>query len=281
MALEWSGRLVSALAQRLYGFELLVGPYTVAHYRVLREIAGRGGGVTHVPIYLTDTLAPPANENEVEAQLAFMGAPMVAERASADRVKSEEPILAIIGNPPYKRLKKGEVERLVGADMNRRWADLKKPVQDAGFGRSLNAFPDLCIAFYRWALWRLFKSQGARGRGVLAFITNRNFLTATGFGGLRKMLRSRFDHIRIIDFRGENRGALPATVDGDENVFNIEVGVSILIAYATGDPDRAADAEASVEYADVWRNGAFTAESKRDLAKRAAQDAAEFSYVRL
>ena len=24
-------------------FELLVGPYTVAHYRMLREIAGHGG----------------------------------------------------------------------------------------------------------------------------------------------------------------------------------------------------------------------------------------------
>jgi hypothetical protein len=61
------------------------------------------------------------------------------------------------------------VERLVGADMARRWQDLTRPVRDAGFGRSLNAFPDLCIAFYRWALWRLFEADGACGRGVLGF----------------------------------------------------------------------------------------------------------------
>jgi hypothetical protein len=263
------GPVLSALAQRLYGFELLVGPYTVSHYRVLREIHARGGGVNHVPIYLADTLAPPAHEQEVESRLSFMGAPIVEERQAADQVKSGIPIIAIIGNPPYKRLKKGEVERLVGSDMNRRWEDLKRPVRDAGMGLSLNAFPDLYVAFYRWALWRMFEAGGSTGRGVLAFITNRNFLTGNGFGGLRKMLRERFDHIRIIDFRGENRGALPATVESDENIFNIEVGVCVLIAYATGNSTAA---DATVEYADVWETGAFTASTKRRFAEEAARD---------
>lgn len=258
------GTAISSFAQRMYGFELLVGPYTVAHYRVLREVAGRGGGAEHIPIYLTDTLAPPADERAITAHLDFMGRPMVAERQAADRVKREEPILAIIGNPPYKRLKSGEVPRLVGGHIAMLWDDLKRPVQNAGMGRSLNAFPDLYVAFYRWALWRLFESDGALGRGVLAFITNRNFLTGTGFGGLRKMLRERFDDIRIIDLRGDSRGALPATVPDDDNVFNIKVGVCILVASARGNPDKAG--EASVHYADVWQEGAFTRKDKLALA---------------
>jgi predicted helicase len=136
----------------------------------------------------------------------------VAERQAANRVKSDVPILVIMGNPPYKRLRAGEIDRLVGPDMKARWQDLKQPVIDAGYGRSLNAFPDLYVAFYRWALWRLFEAKGALGRGVLAFITNRAFLTGRGFGGLRKMLRDRFDHIRIIDLRGDNQSARPAIV---------------------------------------------------------------------
>lgn len=271
------GPVLNALAQRLYGFELLVGPYTVAHYRVLREIQGRGGGIAHVPIYLTDTLAPPAHERDVQSRLAFMGAPIVQERNAADRVKSGDPILAIMGNPPYKRLRQGEVERLVGSDMNQRWEDLKRPVRDAGFGRSLNAFPDLYVAFYRWAIWRLFEAEGATGRGVLAFITNRNFLTGTGFGGLRKMLRERFEHIRVIDFRGENRGALPAIVATDQNVFAIEVGVCVLIAHSRAPAD--GQRQAQVEYADVWREGAFTARQKRELAMDAASGARQFTYT--
>lgn len=261
------GPVMSDFARRMYGFELLVGPYTVAHYRMAREVLNRGGGVPPIPIYLTDTLAPPADERRVNTHLGFLGAPMVHERREADRVKSETPILAIIGNPPYKRLKRGEVDRLVGRAMNERWEDLKTPVRAAGMGLSLNAFPDLCIAFYRWALWRLFEVDGALGRGVLAFITNRTFLTSAGYGGLRQMLRRRFDTIRIIDLRGNNRGALPATVERDENVFRIEVGVCILVATASGE---ARDGEADVFYADAWRAGAFRRRDKLALAEEAA-----------
>jgi len=264
------GAEVSALAQRMYGFELLVGPYTVAHYRMLREVTGHGGHVAHLPIYLTDTLAPPAGAAGVQPHLAFLSAPIVAERMAADRVKRDVPILVVMGNPPYKRLRAGEISRLVGPDMDARWQDLKQPVIEAGFGRALNAFPDLYIAFYRWALWRLFEAEGSLGRGVLAFITNRGFLTGRGFGGLRKMLRQRFNQLRIIDLRGDNRGALPATVPHDENVFNIEVGVCICIAYATGDKPEGVEAE--VSYADAWFERAFTRSEKIELVVAATRD---------
>lgn len=270
------GAEVSAFAQRMHGFELLVGPYTVAHYRMLREVMGHRGAPERLPIFLTDTLAPPAGAGGVQPHLAFLSAPMVAERQAADMVKRDEPILVVMGNPPYKRLRAGEVERLIGPDMNARWEDLKQPVRDAGFGRSLNAFPDLYIAFYRWALWRLFEAEGAVGRGVLGFITNRGFLAGRGFGGLRQMLRARFDRIRIIDFRGDTRGARPATVTHDENVFNIEVGVCVLIAHATG--EKPEDAEAEVEYADLWAEGALTRRDKLDLAVAATADAERLHY---
>lgn len=268
---------IEAFARRMHGFELLVGPYTVAHYRMSRTVAGHGGAVARLPIFLTDTLAPPAGEEGVEPHLAFLSAPMVAEREAADEVKRTAPVLVVMGNPPYKRLGAGEVERLVGADMDARWEDLKLPVKQAGMGLSLNAFPDLYVAFYRWAIWRLFEAEGALGRGVLAFITNRGFLAGSGFGGLRKMLRERFDRIRIVDFRGDRRGARPATVARDENVFAIETGVCVLVAEAAGqaEPGR----EAVVEYADVWREGAFDRAGKLDLARAAATDPGRLRYL--
>lgn len=272
------GPIMSDFAQRMYGFELLVGPYTVAHYRMAREVLNRGGGVPPIPIYLTDTLAPPADERRVDTHLGFLGAPMVHEREEADRVKAAAPILAIIGNPPYKRLKRGEIERLVGRAMSDRWEDLKAPVRAAGMGLSLNAFPDLCIAFYRWALWRLFETEGALGRGVLAFITNRTFMTSAGYGGLRQMLRQRFDTIRIIDLRGNNRGALPATVERDENVFKIEVGVCILVATASGEQR---EGEAEILYADAWRAGAFRRQEKLAFAEEAAADPDRLAFMQV
>lgn len=271
------GPAISALARRMHGFELLVGPYTVAHYRMAREVLNRGGGVEHIPIYLTDTLAPPAGAAGVNTHLGFLSAPMVREREAADQVKANSPILAIIGNPPYKRLKSGEVERLVGRTMNEMWDDLKQPVRQAGLGLSLNAFPDLCIAFYRWALWRLFEAEGAVGRGSIAYITNRTFLTSAGYGGLRQMLRERFDSIHVIDFRGNNRGALPATLERDENVFSIEVGVCILVAAARG-VERDQHRPATVSYADVWRERAFRRSEKLLLAETASTIRGSFRF---
>jgi hypothetical protein len=270
------GAEVTAFAQRMHGFELLVGPYTVAHYRMLREVVSHHGAAARLPIFLTDTLAPPAGAAGVEPHLAFLSVPIVAERVAADTVKQDTPILVVMGNPPYKRLRAGEVARLVGPDMNARWEDLKRPVREAGLGRSLNAFPDLYIAFYRWALWRLFEAEGAVGRGVLGFITNRGFLAGRGFGGLRQMLRARFDRIRIIDFRGDTRGARPATVARDENVFNIEVGVCVLVAYATGEKPEGMEAE--VEYADVWAEGAFTRRDKLEFAVAGVAEPDQLRY---
>jgi len=61
-------------------------------------------------------------------------------------------------------------------------------------------------------LCRLFEAPGAAGRGMVSFVTNRGFLAGRAFGGLRQMLRERFDVIEIIDLRGDNRGALKGGV---------------------------------------------------------------------
>jgi predicted helicase len=252
-------------SQRSNGFELLVGPYTVAHYRLLREVAAH-----HVvprqrlPIFLTDTLAPPAGALGITSHLGFMAAPIVEERRGADQLKRDTPIIAIFGNPPYRRLDEGEEEAIVAGWDNGFWDDLKEPVRNAGWGGELNTFPDLYIAFWLWSLWKLFESEGASQREVVCLITNRTFLAGHPCAGLRQMLRRRFDTIDIVDLRGESRGARPAGIATDENVFAIQAGVCILIAVSTGIA-RPVVAEASVHYADVWRHDAFTAHEKQVL----------------
>ena len=262
---------ILSLSHRLYAFELLVGPYTIAHYRMLREIASHHViPVERLPIFLTDTLSPSASQAMVPNRLDFIGAPVEDERRAADAVKSGRPILAIFGNPPYRRLKRGEVATLVGPWMNDLWEDLKRPVRDAGFGRSLNPFPDLYIAFWRWALWRLFEAPGAAGRGVVSFVTNRGFLAGRAFGGLRQMLRERFDRIEIVDLRGDNRGALPVGADTDENVFHIETGVCVTTAWSTG--SREGKPPAEVRYVDCWTEGAYRRTEKLALLTTWAAD---------
>lgn len=243
------------LARRLYGFELLVGPYTVAHYRLQRELLSAGATLgERLNIYLADTLTPPADSVSITPHLGFLSGPIVQERRAADAVKRDAPILAIFGNPPYRRLAEGEEARIIAGWANGLWDDLKEPVREAGWGGDLNTFPDLYIAFWRWCLWKLFESEGAPKRGVVCLITNRTFLAGHPYAGLRKMLRERFDRIEIVDLRGDLRGERPAGIDDDENVFAIQAGVCITIAVADG--TKAEGTEAQVFYADTWRQRA-------------------------
>jgi predicted helicase len=233
---------------------------------------------TRLPIYLTDTLSPAAGERHVASPLGFMAAPILAEREAADEVKSKKAILVVFGNPPYRRLGEGEEAALVRGWADGFWDDLKAPVRNAGWGGELNTFPDLYIAFWRWSLWKLFESEGAPKRGIVCLITNRTFLAGHPYAGLRQMMRRRFEWIDIVDLRGDSRGARPAGIDADENIFAIQAGVCILIAKVAGAEERPAGAEAHVRYADVWRHGAFSAREKLALLAGAesADDALTF-----
>jgi predicted helicase len=247
-----------ALAARLFGFELLVGPYAVAHYR-LRHAIGAVHPEHRFGVFLTDTLARPGAAAPL-GSLGFVAENIRTERHEADRIKQRQPILAIIGNPPYRRLEAGEIGELVGHWMNDLWDDLKAPVREAGWGNQLNTFPELSVAFWRWAIWKLFEAEGAPHRGVVAFISNRTFLAGKPYSGLRAMLRERFDRIEIIDLRGDVRRGARAGVEGDQGVFNIQVGTAITLAIADG--SKARDALARVTYIDSWAEGLFARAAK-------------------
>lgn len=265
---------VRALADRLYGFELLVGPYAVAHYRLHHALARPVEGqpppnLPRLGIYLADTLARPGGDAPA-GPLGFVSQGIQDERRAANRIKAEQPILAIIGNPPYRRLEAGENETLVGRWMDELWDDLKKPVRDAGWGNQLNTFPELSVAFWRWAMWKLFESDNAPGRGVVAFITNRKFLTGKPYAGLRKMMRERFDRIEIVDLRGDVRAGVRGDVADDQGVFNIQVGTAILIGVAKG--GKVAGSLASVQYSDSWRHDLFNRKAKLEWLTAVTND---------
>jgi len=259
------------LAGRMYGLELLIGPYAVAHFR-LHHALGQAiadpetdepvaVALPRLGVYLADTLAEP-DAAAPAGPLGFVAQGIEDERAHANHIKSKQPILAIIGNPPYRRLEEGENETLVGRWMDARWDDLKEPVRAAGKGNQLNTFPELSVAFWRWAIWKLFESDNAPRRGVIAFITNRKFLTGWPYAGLRKMLRERFDRIEIVDLRGDVRAGTRGDVEDDQGVFNIMVGTAITIAVADG--SKAEGALAQVTYNDSWAHGLFSRRAKLD-----------------
>jgi hypothetical protein len=258
---------LQGLARRMYGFELLVGPYAVAHYRLHHTLSRQedeSQPPIHLPrlgVYLTDTLAAPGSAAPA-GPLGFVSDGIRDERLESNRIKTVQPILAIIGNPPYRRLETGENETLVGHWMDDLWDDLKRPVREAGQGNQLNTFPELSVAFWRWAMWKLFEAPNAPRRGVVAFITNRKFLTGWPYAGLRQMMREQFDRIEIIDLRGDVRRGERAGIGADQGVFNIQVGTAITLAIADG--SKQAGAPAVITYNDSWAHDRLSRQAKFD-----------------
>jgi hypothetical protein len=252
------------LADRLFGLELLVGPYAVAHFRLQHELKAAGAPITgRLNVFLADTLARPGT-TLASPHLGLLSGPIQREHEAADGVKQTRPILAVIGNPPYKRLKAGETATLVGPWIggdDGLWDAFKAPVRDAGWGDDLNSFPDLYIAFWRWTLWRLFEAPGALGRGVACLITNRTFLAGHPYAGLRQRLRERFDAIEVYDLRGDGRASRPAGVTEDGPVFDILAGTAITLAWARGGT-KPAGSLAAVTYHDAWSAGAYSRAAK-------------------
>ena len=242
----------TALADNLYGFELMVGPYSVAELRVSRALRDRGaqlpGDGTHV--YLTDTLESPHAETP---QLALFLRPIADQHARALHVKSAVPVIVCLGNPPYDRHEAATLDNKARTGGWVRWGDdgeravfhdFLAPVAAAGHGGHLKNLYNLYVYFWRWALWKVFEHDTAHGPGVVSFISASSYLDGDAFGGMREHLRRQCDDVWILDLGGEGRGARRS-----DNVFAIQTPVAIAVAVRTGAAKP--DTPAAVRYARI------------------------------
>ena len=242
-----------SLAQRLYAFELLVGPYAVAHLRIAQRL--RAAGVDDQPprVYLTDTLASPHQQGDTPPILQQLLPSIPREWEQAQQVKGKTRIVVCLGNPPYDRQQidaGNETEKRKGG-----WVrygedegqgttrpilnDFLDPLKQAGQGRDATSLYNDYVYFWRWALWKVFDS--AQKGGIVSFITASSYLRGPGFLGMRRVMREVFDELWIIDLEGDNRGPRKTA-----NVFDIQSPVAIAIGMRS-------DAPNSQHPASVWK----------------------------
>jgi hypothetical protein len=253
-------QVAPGLAARLFGFELLPGPFAVAHLRVgarLREMGAtldQGGA----QLLLADTLDTP-DDDDAKPQLELFGASKVLadEALQARRVKREKRVMAIVGNPPYRRLKADRAGAKAPAGgwvtngtlgkpwpRGRRDQALLDDVVAASNAHTIfshvASLYNLYVYFWRWAIWKAFEQHGD-GPAVVGFITAASWLSGPGLFGLRELARQQADEIWICDLGGDNRGARP-----EESVFAIETPVAIVVLIRHG--EACPQAPATVRY---------------------------------
>jgi predicted helicase len=240
----------TALAANLYGFELMVGPYAVTELRTSRALCDRGAALpkhgTHV--YLTDTLESP---NTKPSGLPLFLQPIAEQHAKALSVKRNVPVIVCLGNPPYDRTEAASGHNKARTGGWVRWGDDGKgyrfkgdgsdetqpaifqqflgPVTAAGRGAQAHNLYNLYVYFWRWALWKVFEHETARGPGIVSFISASSYIDGDAFCGMREHMRRVCDEIWILDIGGQGRGARQ-----DDNVFAIQTPVAIAVAIRSG-----------------------------------------------
>ncbi|MBI1955924.1 MAG: DNA methyltransferase, partial [Acidobacteria bacterium] len=105
----WSSYVRNHLLPRIFGFELLMAPYAVAHFKLGMQLAGQDlhpglrekwaydfSGNERLGVFLTNTLEEATKKVEM-----LFGSWIAQEANAAVRIKRELPILVVMGNPPY------------------------------------------------------------------------------------------------------------------------------------------------------------------------------------
>lgn len=242
----------TTLAENLYGFEIMVGSYSVSELRISRALRDRGAKLPHdgTHIYLTDTLESP---HAKPPQLPLFLRPIAEQHAKALKVKSKAPVIVCLGNPPYDRHEAATSENKARTGGWVRWGesengsnailqDFIKPVVDAKHGVHVKNLYNLYVYFWRWALWKVFENNPSGGPGVISFISASSYLDGDAFLGIREYMRCQSDEIWILDLGGEGRGTHKS-----ENVFAIQTPVAIAIAFRSQKIE--SDKPAQVKYA--------------------------------
>ena len=222
-------RVKQAATERVFGFEIMPAPFVVAHLQVGLTMQRLDAplsedGTERAGVFLTNALT--GWEPRVQKPLPFPE--LEEERDRAERVKREEPVLVILGNPPYNGfagMAPSDDEERGLTTAYRTTKRVRRPE-----GQGLN---DLYVRFFRMAERRIAEKTG---RGVVCFISNYSWLDGLSFTGMRERYLEAFDAVRIDCLNGDKYRTGKTTPDGapDPSIFStpedpvgIQVGTAI------------------------------------------------------
>ncbi|MBE6192370.1 MAG: DNA methyltransferase [Rikenellaceae bacterium] len=222
----WQSYVENHLLPRLNGFELMMASYAMAHLKldmVLAETGYKPKNNERLRVYLTNSLEEHHNEMDNLWSYAFS-----QEANGASRLKRDYPVMVVLGNPPYSGESNNKSPWILSLmDSYKREPNTNEPLKE----RNPKWINDDYCKFIR--LGQSFVDKNSEG--VMAYINNHSFLDNPTFRGMRWSLMQSFDKIYIIDLHGNSKKK-EVCPDGskDENVFDIQQGVSINIFIKNG-----------------------------------------------
>jgi hypothetical protein len=237
---------VQEALKRLIAFEMQLGPFAVAQLRILAEVLDLSGSTpkTAPRMFVTNTLGNPYDDEE---WIPGILAPIAKSRKDANKIKRDEPITVVIGNPPYKQQSKGQGGWIEKESKNikdppplRAWI----PPKDWRVGAHAKHLRNLYVYFWRWATWKVFDHGPGNKSGVVCFITVAGFLSGPGFQKMRDYLRRTCDDIWVIDCSPEHHQPNVNT-----RIFQaVQQPICIVVASRSAKSPRGSETPASVRF---------------------------------
>ncbi len=227
------------ILKNFYAFELMMAPYAIGHLKMgflLEELGYKLTKDDRFKLYLTNTL-----EMEELTQTELPGMASLSEESRlAGKVKKDQPILVILGNPPYSG-HSSNVGEWISKEIKEYFQIDGKPLGE----KNPKWLQDDYVKFIRFAQWKVDEA----GEGVIGLITNHSYLDNPTFRGMRQSLMKSFDEIYILDLHGNSlkKEECPDGSD-DKNVFDIRQGVAIVLFIRRQN----SKAGCKVYHSDVW-----------------------------
>src|SRR5450830_1059388 len=241
-----------------YAFELMMAPYAIGHLRMgtlLTELGYTMSPDDRFKLYLTNTLdVSTAEQNPIPGL-----SPLADESNMAEAVKTTQPVLVIMGNPPYSGTSTNK-----GAWIMNLINDYKQ-VDGKPLGERKTWLDDDYVKFIRFAQWKIDQT----GEGVLGFITNHSYLDNPTFRGMRQSLMASFDQLHILNLHGNSlKKEKSPSGSKDENVFDIMQGVAIILAVKRNGVPK------GIWYSDLWgsRDAKYTVLGNGQMTQTAWQE---------
>jgi hypothetical protein len=237
---------VQSALRRLVAFEIQLGPFAVAQLRIAAEVLALTDAQpkTEPRMFVTDTLA---HTEDVEDWFSSTQRPIADQRLAANRIKRDEPITVVIGNPPYKEKAKGRggwVEGRDGAAEKTAPLAAWMPPKAWQVGVHSKHLRNLYVYFWRWATWKVFDQQREAAASIVCYITVAGFLGGPGFQAMRAYLRRSCDEIWVIDCSPDGHQPEVAT-----RIFQgVQQPVCIVLASRSAAQRGAADRAAAVRW---------------------------------
>ncbi|QDL70757.1 hypothetical protein DNK48_16575 [Streptomyces malaysiensis subsp. malaysiensis] len=203
-------RLRQLVGQRLIGFERQIGPYAVADLRMHALLKDYGSAAPRqgLRLLVADTLDNPRAEFN---WIPHTYRPLAESRRQANKVKRDERVMVVIGNPPHDAVTRGAGKWIEAGDPNVGEDPPLDAFRLAGNGTYESKLSNLHVYFWRWGTWKVFDAHEDAPFGVVAYITPKAWLKSRAFAGMRRYLRKSADEGWVIDLSPEGQRSAVAS----------------------------------------------------------------------